>query len=348
MKMRASPIPVLLMLLCLWLAGPGPAQAALDRSQALQLSASVLKIEVLRAQGGYSLGSGVVVAPDRVVTNCHVTRDAGEIHVLRGGMRWTVEAQAADVEHDLCMLRVPRLPGTPARMGQAGQLKPGQAVSALGYTGGLGLQNSEGSVVALHKLDGSQVVQSTNWFTSGASGGGLFDDDARLVGILTFRLRGGHAHYFAAPVEWLQPLMAESAAWRKVSPLDPTAKAYWEKPRTDQPNFLQAAALEGEQRWDELEMLAFNWTRLDTSDPQPWYLHGLALDGLHRLPESQRALERSLALEPGQQQGWYRLGLVYLQQGLLDRARAAVTRLERLQPELALDLKQLIDTRSPR
>lgn len=343
--MRASPLSLLL-LLCLSLLWPGTGRAAMDRGEALQLSASVVKIEVLQVRGGFGLGSGVVVAPDRVVTNCHVTRNASEIHVLRGGLRWNVEAQAADIEHDLCLLKVPRLPGTPARLGRADQLKAGQSVSALGYTGGLGLQNSEGRVIALHKLDGSHVVQSSNWFTSGASGGGLFDDDARLVGVLTFRLRGGNAHYFAAPVEWLQPLMGEAAPWRSVSPLDANGKAYWEKPRAEQPNFLQAAALEGEQRWDELEMLAFNWTRVDTDDPQPWYLHGLALDGLHRLPESQRALERSLAIEPAQQEGWYRLGQVYLQQGLVDRARMALTRLESLQPELASELKRLIDNRT--
>ena len=45
--------------LCLGLAGL-PA-AAVDRMQFVALSASVLKIEVIRQQGGYSLGSGVVV-----------------------------------------------------------------------------------------------------------------------------------------------------------------------------------------------------------------------------------------------------------------------------------------------
>ena len=45
----------------------------------------------------------------------------------------------------------------------------GQKLTGVGYTGGVELQSSEGDVVALHRLDGAPVIQSTNWFTSGAS-----------------------------------------------------------------------------------------------------------------------------------------------------------------------------------
>lgn len=322
----------------------GDAGAAIDRAAFVQLGASVVKVEVLRVQGGYGLGSGVVVAADKVVTNCHVTRDASEVNVLRGDVRWRVEAQASDVEHDLCVLRVPGIKGAAAvTLGDTGGLKPGQPVTALGFTGGIGIQNSEGDVVALHRLDGSRVVQSSNWFSSGASGGGLFDSQLRLIGILTFRLRGGAAHYFAAPVEWLQPLLAASAAYRPVMPLAGAGTAYWEKPADQQPNFLKAAVLEQQKRWDELENLAFNWTRSDATDPQPWYLHGLALDGMHRLAESQRALEQSLALEPASGDAWFRLGLVCLEQGRREAALQARARLDSLQPDLAQALQREIE-----
>lgn len=281
----------------LWVLAATPCWADIDRAALIGLSASVLKIEALRVQGGFSLGSGVVVAPETIITNCHVTRDAVKVNVLRGGARWLAEAQRSDIDHDLCLLRVPGLQGRVVALGRSDRLKPGQAVTALGYTGGLGLQNSPGEVLALHRFDGSHVVRSSNWFNSGASGGGLFDEDLRLVGILTFRLRGGEAHYFAAPAEWLVPMLETPgpAAFNDVMPERSQQVAYWQRPFVEQPRFLKAALLQRDDQWRALESLAVEWARDDASDPEPWYLMGVALARMDRLPEAQRALDCSLA-----------------------------------------------------
>jgi serine protease Do len=327
--------------LCAGLLAPAPV-LSLDRASMIGLGGSVLKIEVVRVTGGYALGSGVVVARDHVVTNCHVTRDAREVNVLRGGLRWRAQAQASDIAHDLCVLQVPGLDADAVRLGRAGDLKLGQPVTAIGYTGGMALQNSAGDVVALHRHDGSQVIRSTNWFTSGASGGGLFDDQARLVGILTFRLRGGEAHYFAAPVEWLGTLLYDPAGFRAVSPLERTALPFWQMPIEAQPIYLRAALLERDQRWDELAGLAADWARTDGSDPEPWYLHGVALSHLGRLDEAQRALERSLDAEPESAAAWLRLGLVLVRRGQKATAADALGQLRRLDPERADELARAL------
>jgi hypothetical protein len=287
-----------LMLLCAVVLAR-PAAAEIDRAAFIKLSGSVLKVEVLRAQGGYSIGSGVVVGSEQVVTNCHVTRDALQIHVIRGGVRWRVQTQSVDVDHDLCLLRAPGLVAEPVGPGNGQRLAIGQSVIALGYSGGSGIQNSAGEVLALHPLDGGRVIQSSNWFSSGASGGGLFDDRLQLVGILTFRLRGGAAHYYAAPMEWLAPLLREPGRERAVAPLDEHELAYWQRPDKYQPAFLRAAALERDARWAELQALAVEWVRADTTDPEPWRRLGQALDRQHRPLEARRALECSLAVEPG-------------------------------------------------
>lgn len=334
----------LLLSLCLSPLAPAAASAP-DRAALARAAPTVWKIEAARAQGGYSLGSGVALAPDEVLTNCHVTRDAQSVHVLRGGQRWRAQAQAVDADHDLCLLQVPGLDATAPALGRSSTLLPGQPVSAFGYTGGLALQHSAGTVVALHRLDGGRVIQSSNAFTSGASGGGLFDSEMRLVGILTFRLRGGAAHYFSAPVEWALTLREGRAGFAAVQPLAPGPLAYWQRPAEDQPRFLRAGVLERERRWDELEGLAFNWTRVDPDDPQPWYLHGLALGGLERWPESQRALEHAVKLEPTAHRAWFRLGHVHAAQGQLERAREVRARLEGLDAGLAGELGRTIDRR---
>lgn len=275
-----------------------PAAAEVDRAAFIKLASSVLKIESLRAQGGYSLGSGVVVGAQQVVTSCHVTRDAREVYVIQAGVRWRVRAQASDLDHDLCLLRVPGLEATPVELGSAKDLQLGQSVNALGYTGGIGIQNSPGEVLALHRHDGANVIQSSNWFSSGASGGGLFDDGMKLAGILTFRLRGGTADYYSAPVDWLRPLLNATEREQPVAPLGADPLAFWQRPVEQQPLFLRAAVFRRDENWSALRAIAGTWMRADRRDPEPWLLTAVAFENQSRWPEARRALECSLALEP--------------------------------------------------
>ncbi len=255
-----------------------PAHAALAQADYVALAASVLRVEVPRQRGGFALGSAVAVAPDQVVTNCHVTREATAVNILRGGLRYPVASQASDVQRDLCLLEVPGLDAQPVRLGRAMSLAVGQPVTALGYTGGIGIQNSPGEVVQLHRHDGARVIQSSNFFNSGASGGGLFDDQGRLVGILSFRLRGGEAHYFSAPVEWVLQMMSENARgnFHRVMPLATGPLPYWQTSGAQQPRFLRAAALLRSERWSELEQLACEWAKMEPDDGEPRELLALA------------------------------------------------------------------------
>ena len=219
-------LPALMLLVAL----PAAGQATVERSRLVGLSASVVKIEARRAQGGYSLGSGVAVAPNKVVTNCHVTRDCGG----RAGAarRCALGCRSPGQSARTRPVRAARASLARRSRGagrQPGPCTPGDPVAALGYTGGAGLQVSDGDVIALHRHAGASVIQSSNWFTSGASGGGLFDQRLRLVGVLTFRLRGGATHYFAAPAEWLAPLLADGAPFRPLAPLGDAPAPYWQE-----------------------------------------------------------------------------------------------------------------------
>lgn len=320
----------------LGLLGMLPAQAEIDRASLISLAPSVLKIEAVDAAGRFQLGSGVIVAPGKVVTNCHVTRNARRVQVVKGGARWGASLQAADMQRDLCVLQVPRIEGPPVPIARASSLKMGQDVLAIGYTGGVGLQLSEGGVVALHRWSGSQIVQSTNWFSSGASGGGLFNADGALVGILTFRLRGGAAHYFAAPADWLLGVLDQEPAYAAVAPLP--GESFWEGPLENQPLFLQAAALEQRRHWPALAQLAERWGQEDSGDPEPAYLLGVARDGLQQPDEAIAAFRRSLDLDPTYARSWARLAQIYKRRGLAAEARQALTRLSALDPNQGRDV----------
>ena len=202
-----------------------------------------------------------------------------------------------DVYHDLCLLHVRGVESSRAvAFGPPGGLAIGQPVTAVGHTAGA-LQSSGGEVLALHRLDGGRVIQSSNYFNSGASGGGLFDDDLHLVGILTFRLRGGEAHYFAMPAEWLagHARSPGSTAKQTWCPSARTELAYWQRPVSDQPGLPEGRAAQSDGHWPELESLAADWARADASDPEPWYLMGLALARMNRLPGRSTPRARVLA-----------------------------------------------------
>ncbi len=310
---RSLCLSTLLVMGQVWL----PAQASPEREALVMLGSSVLRVEAPQANGGYSLGSAVVVGPQTAVTNCHVTRNAVEIFVIHRGVRSTASAQADDLQHDLCMLRVPDLESPAVPMGTTSGLSVGQPVTAIGFTGGIGIQSSEGHVVGLHRYDNGRVIQSTNWFSSGASGGGLFDDKGYLVGILTFRLRGGEAHYFAAPVEWIQRMVAgrEPAAFKPVAPLVGNAVPYWQTAPALQPPFLRAAYLEQINRWGELESMANDWSRNDPDNAQPWFWLGAALERRDRLDEARRAFACSLSLDPSYEAARVRMAALALRAG---------------------------------
>lgn len=280
------------------LVAAAPAPAAPDLQRMVALAGSILRIEAPRPGGGFAIGSAVTVGPELVITNCHVTRDARRIEVVRGGVRWPADTQLSDAARDLCLLHVPGLRSPAVELGRAAALAPGQPVVALGYTGGVGIQNSVGEVQQLHRHDGGLVIQSSNFFNSGASGGGLFDQEGRLVGVLTFRLRGGEQHYYAAPVEWVSQLVDRAArgGLRPVAPLESHTLPYWESAAP--PRFLQAQRLLTAARWPELERLATDWSADDADDAEPWHWLGTALQRQGRAAPARGALACARRLQP--------------------------------------------------
>ncbi len=305
------------MAVCLAAHSPAQAQpspsAEIDRSTAVSLSGSVLRVEASKPTGGFSMGSGVTVGPDLVITNCHVTRESTRLNVVRNGVRWRVTAQVVDAAHDLCLLQAPGLQSPAVAMADANAVQLGQSVLALGYTGGMGLQHSLGLVVGLHRQDNSRVVQTSNGFNSGASGGGLFDNQGRLLGILTFRLRGAEQHYFAAPANWVASLVlaAQAGALQAVQTLDTADPPFWLAQGDQQPRFLRASMLQVEQRWLDLAGLARAWllddARDDARDGEPWYLLGMALDQLAQPAQARMALHCALRLQPQRETAQARL-----------------------------------------
>lgn len=311
--------------------------ARVDFSFFWRLAPSVFKIEAYNRNGGVSVGSGVLVRQGWVVTNCHVTRQAVAIQIVKQGLRWDAHAQVSDVEHDVCLLEVPEITGTVALM-NGHRPHVGERVIAVGYVGGLAPQLSGGEVQALYHYDGGQVIQSTAWFNSGASGGGLFDQDGELIGIIAFRHQGGDAYHFALPVDWIYGNLDLERA-RAVTPLG-SGLAFWQQNGDRQPYFLKAAALEAKQDWRALRELAEKWSAAEAANSDAWLSLGLANTRLGDLNRAVTAYVKAIHSDLENSEAWFNLGLAYAALGERQRLDEVRRVLLTLDEDLAAKLNQ--------
>jgi hypothetical protein len=304
----------------------------------LPISASVVRVEAVRTQGGTSIGSGVAIAPSIIVTNCHVTRDAVDIRVSASGQLFQVAGQRADGAHDICFLHVPGWQGKAVKLARDDDLRVGDAVAAIGFTGGTGRSLHFGRIRSLHSLDGGRIIESDAAFTSGASGGGLFDRDGTFIGLLTFRSRQADAGFFALPVAWINERMPRDEGWKEIGPLY-DASAFWQRDSVTQPYFMRAATLNAQHRWTELIELTAAWAKADPADAEPFRMRGGAFQALDRGQSAVYAFEEALRLEPDNPRSWYGLALAYASIGNAAASEEARSVTANLDSELGSSLR---------
>src|SRR6185436_14154977 len=109
------------------------------------------------------LGSGVIVAPRDVVTNCHVVKDADSIAVKQGGVQRSAKLRYQDTARDLCQIQLDDIfpAGRPvASSVLSANLEVGQAVYAIGAPRGLERTISRGIISSLRDMkDNAKLIQ---------------------------------------------------------------------------------------------------------------------------------------------------------------------------------------------
>ncbi|MGA7949320.1 MAG: trypsin-like peptidase domain-containing protein [Thiobacillaceae bacterium] len=235
-------------------------------------SAWVLKVEVVQNDGTRELGSGVVIALHRVVTNCHVVRNARSIMVSRGEESWPATMESGDEYRDLCFLSVPGFFGAVSPMAPQEYIRVGAPVYAVGYSDGQ-FTISAGFVKGLYvcACDGGRVIRVSAPFDPGASGGGLFDPKGRLLGILTFKAVSGGDFHFAVPVGWMR-MLGEEPSLGVMS----GKGGFWQQVTTSSNYFLVACDLNSKKDWRGLLKLSLDWTRQEPYNPEAWMSLGRA------------------------------------------------------------------------
>ncbi|HEV8646616.1 MAG TPA: serine protease [Burkholderiales bacterium] len=278
----------------------GLAAASIEASELVSLApadlgAAVFKLSALDGTGKVKVGSAVLIAPGKLLTTCHVARDAESLQVHRGDARLTAKPDFVDIEHDLCVLSAPDLlESVPAEIAIPGDLKVGDEVLAVGYPRGGKLALSKGRLKALHRYGAVRVLQVSAPFDQGQSGGALFNSMGRLVGITAFKtVSGGDFHFALAfdgsngEVFTRQANVPDGASHKT---------AFWERARHAQPLFLRAASLEADRDWKALLGVAQEWTASDATNSASWFALSRALSSLKRERDADLALVRAEAL----------------------------------------------------
>lgn len=150
-------------------------------------------------------GTGVVVAPNIVLTNAHNLRDRTTTVWFADGTSADAEVRATDTDGDLIALDVDTR-DAPAVSWSDAEARLGQQVVAVGVDPGAGPRATVGRISATgrtfrgparRQIDGA--IEHTAPVRRGGSGGPIVDVDNKVVGVSTHRTRGGL--YLALPTD---------------------------------------------------------------------------------------------------------------------------------------------------
>ncbi len=188
------------------------------------------------------LGSGVIIDPRGfIATNNHVVEGADELEViLADGSRFPAVLTGTDPRTDLAVVKIDpgQIPLTALPLGDAGDLRVGQIVLAVGSPFALSSSVTQGIISYIGRTgvgltDYEDFIQTDAAINPGNSGGALVNLDGELVGINTAiasRTGGYDGIGFAIPVDIVDMVTSEimeqgsvSRGWLGVMIQDVTA-----------------------------------------------------------------------------------------------------------------------------
>ena len=164
-------------------------------------------------------GSGVILTTDGyIVTNYHVVEGAQQITVtLHDDSTYTATVVGSDQQSDIALLKIDATGLTPAVLGNSDSVQVGEVVIAVGNPmGTLGGTVTDGIVSALNRdisVEGNEMtlMQTSAAISPGNSGGGLFNTNGELIGIVNAKYSDEDAEGlgFAIPVNTMKTVVQD-------------------------------------------------------------------------------------------------------------------------------------------
>ncbi len=259
----------------------------------LQLGHSIVMVTTDLPDGSNGRGSGVVVSPQYVATNCHVIANSKGANIAKFRDGYQPIALKANWRRDLCLLKFEPLPFKPLPMRDSSTLQYEEEVFSLGFPAAAPVpQPSYGNIKGIYHYDGGLIVRSNASFAMGSSGGALFDQAFNLIGLTTFKSPGQHAYYYSLPVEWIKELMDAP----EITSLKTEDTPFWALPLNERPYFMQVVLPTQNQDWMSLQAIAKQWVKQEPQAADPWYFLGLAEEGLQQWEAAKRDFSQAYAL----------------------------------------------------
>ena len=207
-----------LALAALAIGAPAYAEEPLRTPQEIARAAFPSVVMVMLREAGTertSLGSGFFVGEGLVATNFHVIAGMtdGVVRVIGQERRFAVAGVVAmDRAHDLAVLKLEDAGPAALPLGRSDALSVADKVYAIGNPRGLEGTFSEGLVSSIRRQDGETMLQITAPISQGSSGGPVFDDRGRVVGVAVGMIQDGQNLNFAIPVDYLAALLGKLEA----------------------------------------------------------------------------------------------------------------------------------------
>jgi len=248
-------------------------QAALTPAQIAQrVGPAVVTIRTSSAAEASS-GSGFIVhSSGTIVTNLHVIQGATAVAVRlsNGDIYDQVRVRAYDARKDLAVIQIPGFGLPVVEFGDSDVVQSGQPVVLIGNPLGM-LEGSvsTGVVSGVRVLEeaGFRVIQTDAAANPGNSGGPLIDAAGKVIGVLSFKLRGTESLNFVIPANYVRGLVSATDSFG----LDELAKRL-ASPSSDP---FVAAKTQAPGRW---KSLASGTTKIVRVDGQHIYVETILPD----------------------------------------------------------------------
>lgn len=154
-------------------------------------------------------GSGVLLSSDGlIVTNYHVVENSENIVVkIYSGARFSnVDILQIDIVNDLALIKVKAKDLDFIKIQNLSLPSIGETSFTVGAPKGLEQTISKGIISGIRELNNKTLIQTDAAISEGNSGGGLFDENANLIGILVSFYDGQNLN-FAVPIKYVSKLL---------------------------------------------------------------------------------------------------------------------------------------------
>jgi serine protease Do len=156
-------------------------------------------------------GSAVAITEDILATNCHVALKGDERIIKIDNKLMPATLLYTDEVQDLCLLKISKKILKPVTLRSANSVRIGEEIFTIGSPKGYERTISRGIISNKIKYKMTAILQTDAAISPGSSGGGLFDTQSHLVGIVFLKNKGDGVEGigFALPTELITSVMGK-------------------------------------------------------------------------------------------------------------------------------------------